>query len=153
FAARAARATGEGEGDDAEAPPLVEVPPGAPAAPPAVILEADDLGAPEPESAPPGGAVVPFGPLPPPPPLPASRFTIVWSGAVDFGFFIPQGNGAGWIQDEGPSRVFPADGARYAWVFLGDIYSTAVNSRGEPADLGNPPGVTRVDSVASRGAA
>jgi hypothetical protein len=37
-------------------------------------------------------------------------------------------------------------------VFLGDILSPAINSRGEPADLGNPPGVDRLDLIDSNGA-
>jgi hypothetical protein len=83
-----------------------------------------------------------------------SRFNLVWSGAADFGFFVPFGNhGAGWIQDEGPNRAFPSEAYRWGWVFLGDIYSPAVNSRGEPADLGNAPGVVRTDSLHSHGAA
>jgi len=137
--------------------------------PPAVDLDPDDLGAPDPEptrlgpGAPPadagdgsanpamtGGAA--GVPAPASPSL-GARFTLRWSGAVDIGFFIPTGTGVGWIQDEGPEHAFPAEAYRYAWVFLGDIYSTAVNSRGEPADLGNAPGVMRTDSIASNGAA
>jgi hypothetical protein len=87
-------------------------------------------------------------------PPPASRFGLVWSGAIDFGFFIPMGNhGAGWIEDLGDHRAFPAEANRWGWVFLGDIFSPAVNSRGEPADLGNAPGVTRDDGIHSHGAA
>jgi hypothetical protein len=37
-------------------------------------------------------------------------------------------------------------------VFLGDILAPAINSRGEPADLGNPPGVDRQDLIDSNGA-
>jgi hypothetical protein len=76
------------------------------------------------------------------------------SGFIDAGFFAVAGDGTGVVQDQGPRevRLFPALGEQYAWVFLGDLLSTAVNSRGEPADLGNPPGVTRVDRIASRGA-
>ena len=37
-------------------------------------------------------------------------------------------------------------------MFLGDILAPAVNTRGEVADLGPAPGVTRFDSVNSRGA-
>ncbi|HEX3901968.1 MAG TPA: hypothetical protein VH853_03900 [Polyangia bacterium] len=73
-------------------------------------------------------------------------------GYVDFGFFVPQGTGVGVIQDEGPNRYFPQDANRYAWVFLGDLLAPMVNSRGEPASLGNFPGVNRFDSVSSDGA-
>jgi len=73
---------------------------------------------------------------------------------IDFGAFAAQGNGSGIIQDTGPagSRHFPQYANRYAWVFLGDLLSPAINSRGEPADLGNLPGVNRFDSVDSNGA-
>jgi hypothetical protein len=76
------------------------------------------------------------------------------AGFIDAGFFAVGGDGTGFVQDLGPreARLFPALGEQYAWVFLGDLLSTAVNTRGEPADLGNPPGRARVDRVASRGA-
>ncbi len=73
-------------------------------------------------------------------------------GYVDFGFFVPQGDGVGVIEDEGPNRAFPQYANRYSWVFLGDLLAPAVNSRGEPASLGNFPGVMRFDSVNSDGA-
>jgi hypothetical protein len=75
-------------------------------------------------------------------------------GYVDFGFFAAQGDGSGFIQDLGPpsARYFPQYAGRYGWVFLGDIMAPAVNSRGEPADLGNPPGVDRADLIDSNGA-
>jgi hypothetical protein len=75
-----------------------------------------------------------------------------WNGYVDFGFFVPLGNGgAGWVRDAGNMR-FP-EYQNYSWTFLGDILATAVNTRGEVADLGDAPGVTRFDSVNSNGAA
>ena len=76
------------------------------------------------------------------------------SGYVDFGFFAAQGDGSGVIQDVGPaqSRAFPQYADKFAWVFLGDLLSPAVNSRGEAADLGNLPGVNRADSIRSGGA-
>jgi hypothetical protein len=79
------------------------------------------------------------------------RVTI--SGYGDFGFFVPEGTGVGYIQDVGPpaARYFPQYYGRYAWVFLGDILAPAINTRGEPADLGNPPGVNREDLVDSNG--
>ena len=31
-----------------------------------------------------------------------------WNGYVDFGFFVPLGNGGvGWVRDSGPTRQFP----------------------------------------------
>jgi hypothetical protein len=78
------------------------------------------------------------------------RVTI--SGYIDGGFFVPQGNGSGIIRDEG-NKLFPQYEGKYGWVFLGDILSTAVNSRGEVADLGDPTGAPpRFDSVHSGGA-
>jgi hypothetical protein len=76
------------------------------------------------------------------------------SGYVDVGFFAAQGDGSGFIQDLGPpsARFFPQYADRYGWVFLGDILAPAINSRGEPADLGNPPGVDRADLIDSNGA-
>jgi hypothetical protein len=73
------------------------------------------------------------------------------NGYVDFGFFWPMGNnGVGWVRDPGSMR-FP-EYSNYAWVFLGDILGTPVNTRGEAADLGQAPGVDRFDSVHSNGA-
>src|SRR5438045_1716404 len=74
-----------------------------------------------------------------------------WNGYVDFGFFVPLGNGGvGWRRDIG-NQQFPAD-SNYAWTFLGDILATQINTRGEVADLGDAPGITRFDSVNSNGA-
>ena len=73
-----------------------------------------------------------------------------WGGYVDFGFFVPQGDGSGYVQDYGHARYPNLSG--YSWVFLGDLLAPAVNSRGEVADLGSAPGVDRFDSVNSRGA-
>ena len=77
-------------------------------------------------------------------------------GYVDFGFFVPQGNGVGVIEYEGPSTTkLPSaarDPSKFGWVFLGDLLAPAVNTRGEPASLGNFPGVNRFDSVNSDGA-
>jgi hypothetical protein len=86
----------------------------------------------------------------------ASRLTV--NGYADIGFFAPLGNGgAGWVQDLGNVQ-FPQYGGAgcvencFAWTFLGDILATAVNSRGEAADLGNAPGIERYDSIDSDGA-
>jgi hypothetical protein len=79
--------------------------------------------------------------------------TVTWGGYIDFGFFVPTGNGSGYVQDFAHQR-FPALGQRYGWVFLGDILAPAVNTRGEVADLGDAPGfdgVDRFDSINSRG--
>jgi hypothetical protein len=82
-----------------------------------------------------------------------------WNGYVDFGFFVPDpatgpGNGGvGWIRDDAHAQ-FPQY-SNYAWVFLGDILGTPVNTRGEVPDLGVAPGLTvpRYDGIQSGGAA
>ncbi len=79
-----------------------------------------------------------------------ARQVLTFGGYVDLGFFVPQGNGAGYVQDIGHAR-YPEYG-QYGWVFLGDILAPAVNARGEVADLGDAPGVNRFDSIHSRGA-
>jgi hypothetical protein len=72
-------------------------------------------------------------------------------GYVDFGFFAPIGNhGVGFVEDVGNIQ-FPRF-SNYSWTFLGDILATAINTRGEVASLGSPPGVIRFDSVSSDGA-
>jgi hypothetical protein len=77
------------------------------------------------------------------------RQAVTFGGYVDFGFFAPEGNGAGYVQDV--MHTYP--GYRgYSWVFLGDILAPAVNSRGEVADLGDAPGVDRYDGIHSGGA-
>lgn len=73
------------------------------------------------------------------------------NGYVDFGFFWPRGNGGiGWVRDVGNAQ-FP-DYSNYAWTFLGDILATSVNTRGEAASHGDPPGAYRFDSLRSKGA-
>lgn len=79
-----------------------------------------------------------------------SQKILNWGGYVDFGFFAPQGDGSGYVQDYGHAR-YP-NLSNYNWVFLGDLLAPAVNSRGEVADLGTAPGVDRFDSINSRGA-
>jgi len=79
------------------------------------------------------------------------RPSVTLTGYGDFGFFLTQGNGSGTVRDA-RNVVFPQYAGEYGWVFLGDILSTAVNSRGEAADLGDLPGVSRFDSLHSGGA-
>ena len=69
-----------------------------------------------------------------------SQPTVQVGGYVDFGYFVPQGNGSGYVEDFG-HVYFPQYGGRFGWVFLGDILAPAVNTRGEVADLGPAPGV------------
>jgi hypothetical protein len=84
----------------------------------------------------------------------ARRPILSINGYVDAGFFATSGTGVGIVQDSGPAsaRAYPGYMNRYSWVFLGDILSTAVNSRGEAADLGDFAGINRFDSVDSNGA-
>jgi hypothetical protein len=79
------------------------------------------------------------------------RPRVVVGGYADFGFFIPQGNGSGIVRDYG-NALFPQYQGHYGWVFLGDLLAPTVNSRGEVADLGDPAGVQRFDSIHSGGA-
>jgi len=83
--------------------------------------------------------------------------TVQVGGYVDVGYFVPEGDGAGYVEDFGhfyfrqyDPLLNPAGG--FGWVFLGDILAPVVNTRGEVADLGPAPGVTRYDSINSRGA-
>jgi len=86
-----------------------------------------------------------------------SQPTVQLGGYVDLGFFVPQGDGAGYVEDFG-HFYFPQydpvlyPGLGFGWLFLGDILAPVVNTRGEVADLGTAPGVTRYDSINSRGA-
>jgi hypothetical protein len=77
---------------------------------------------------------------------------VVLGGYIDLGFFVPQGDGSGIVRDGG-NVLFPQY-SNYGWVMVGDLLATAVNSRGEVADLGTQAtGATpRFDSVHSRGA-
>ena len=77
---------------------------------------------------------------------------VIVGGYLDLGFFVPQGNGAGIIRDQG-NLIFPQYGGQYGWVFLGDILGPAINTRGEVADLGDATGAPqRFDSIHSGGA-
>jgi hypothetical protein len=81
----------------------------------------------------------------------AARMAARFSGYLDVGFFATSGDGAGTRTDLGNTH-FPeyAGVVPDSWVFLGDPLSTAVNSRGEPADTGESRAVT-FDSIDSRG--
>jgi hypothetical protein len=78
-----------------------------------------------------------------------SRFPIRLSGYGDIGAFATQGDGSGLRRDVGHT-MFPEHGD-IGWVFYGDMLATAINSRGDVADLGEVPGVDRFDSVNSGG--
>jgi hypothetical protein len=78
-----------------------------------------------------------------------SKFPIKLSGYGDLGFFATQGDGAGFRRDAG-HVIFPTR-SQYGWVFYGDLMATSVNSRGDAADLGDAPGVDRLDTIGSGG--
>ncbi len=126
--------------------------------PPAMAPEDADSPAPLPEAvAPPDDAVVPRQPeaalieaqIRQNQELAASTHQwLTLGGYIDFGFFVPQGDGSGYVQVFGDQPIAGA----YTWKFAGDILAPAINSRGEVADLGSAAGVNRFDSINSRGA-
>lgn len=72
-------------------------------------------------------------------------------GYVDFGLFWAGGGGAGARPDLGYKHFPEYRGViPDSWVFLGDPLSTAINSRGDPADTGESRQLT-YDGVDSRG--
>ena len=77
------------------------------------------------------------------------RQKLTFAGYVDFGYFATEGNGSGVTQDV--LHTYPGY-AGYQWVFPGDLLAPAINSRGEVADLGDLPGVSRYDAIHSGGA-
>jgi hypothetical protein len=79
---------------------------------------------------------------------PISRFITAY---IDAGFFVPAGDGAGVRSDLGHLHFPEYQGIVPAqWVFMGDPLSTAINTRGEPADTGDSRAVTD-DPIDSRG--
>jgi hypothetical protein len=58
------------------------------------------------------------------------------SGYLDVGFFAVQGNGSG-VRKDLSRALSGADDVLSSWVLRGDPFTTAINSRGEPADLGD----------------
>lgn len=66
----------------------------------------------------------------------AEKLSVHLSGYLDVGFFAVQGNGSGVRKDLG--RTAPQfDDILSSWVLVGDPLATAINSRGDPADLGD----------------
>ena len=67
--------------------------------------------------------------------------TVQLGGYVDLGYFVPEGDGVGYVEDFGHSTFRNTircctRPTGFGWVFLGDILAPAVNTRGEVADLG-----------------
>ena len=83
---------------------------------------------------------------------PSAAPAVSLGGYVDFGFFVPQGDGSGIVRDNG-NALFPQYAGQYGWVFLGDLLATGgEHAAGEVADLGDAAGAARFDSIHSRGA-
>ncbi len=74
-------------------------------------------------------------------------------GYLDFGFFRAGGDGSGLRSDIG-NIIFPeyAGSVPGSWVFMGDPLSTAINSRGDPAETAESRAIT-FDSVDNEGVA
>ncbi len=80
-----------------------------------------------------------------------SKLSARFSGYFDFGFFAVQGNGSGVRKDLGHQGVPSlSNSVLGAWVLTGDPLSTAINSRGEPADIGDSRAI-RFDAIHSGG--
>lgn len=77
------------------------------------------------------------------------QFKVQLGGYLDLGFFYVQGNGSG-VRADLNHTAERYDGLLGSWVLLGDPLSTAINSRGDPADLTDARAV-RFDAVHSQG--
>jgi hypothetical protein len=80
-----------------------------------------------------------------------SKLSARFSGYFDLGFFWVQGDGSGVRKDFGHA-LYPhyRDQLLGSWVLLGDPLSTAINSRGDVADVGDGRAL-RDDPVHSNG--
>lgn len=77
------------------------------------------------------------------------KLSLHLSGYLDVGFFTVQGNGSGVRKDL--SRTAPQFGdILSSWVLVGDPLSTAINSRGDVADVGDSRAIT-FDPIRSGG--
>jgi hypothetical protein len=76
----------------------------------------------------------------------ASRF----SGYADVGFFWVQGNGSGVRKDFGHKQTAFGGPLLGSWTLVGDPLSTAINTRGEPADIGDARAI-RFDAIHAGG--
>ncbi|MBK7864003.1 MAG: hypothetical protein IPJ65_36435 [Archangiaceae bacterium] len=77
------------------------------------------------------------------------RTSVKLSGYLDFGFFWVQGNGSGVRRDLNGSLGFHGE-VPDTWVLGGDPLSTAINSRGDVADVGDSRAI-RFDPVHAGG--
>lgn len=62
-------------------------------------------------------------------------FSLTFGAYLDVGFFFVQGDGSG-VRTDLNQVVTGSEGLLRTWVFRGDPLATAINSRGEAADLG-----------------
>jgi len=62
--------------------------------------------------------------------------SVSWGGYLDVGFFAVQGNGSG-VRKDVDRLIRGADDVLDTWALRGDPLATAINSRGEPADIGD----------------
>lgn len=76
-------------------------------------------------------------------------FLMTGSAYLDVGFFMVQGDGSG-VRTDLNQVVSGADGLLRSWVFRGDPLATAVNSRGDAADLGASRAIS-FDGLQTRG--
>jgi hypothetical protein len=77
------------------------------------------------------------------------RFKVEVGGYLDLGFFMVQGNGSGVRRDLGRTTQRYPD-VLSSWVLVGDPLSTAINSRGDVAELGDSRAI-RFDALQSKG--
>lgn len=75
------------------------------------------------------------------------RFLTIY---LDVGWFQVGGNGAGVRSDVGHRYIRDYDDIPAEWVLVGDPLSTAINARGEPADIGAARAI-ETDTVNSEG--
>lgn len=79
-----------------------------------------------------------------------SRLAARFKGYLDVGFFVVQGNGSGVRKDFGHTQADFKDTTLGSWVLMGDPLGTAINSRGEPADIGDSRAI-RFDPIHAGG--
>jgi len=79
----------------------------------------------------------------------ASALQVQFSGYLDVGFFWAGGDGSG-VRPDYRRQVPGTEDLLTSWVLIGDPLSTAINSRGDVADLGASRAI-RFDPIHSQG--
>lgn len=79
-----------------------------------------------------------------------SRLAARFKGYLDVGFFVVQGNGSGVRKDLAHTQKDFEQSTLGSWVLVGDPLGTAINSRGEPADIGDSRAI-RFDAIHAGG--